>query len=174
MEEINSWNIESNFWEVNTHFKAIDLYGTIYQNDKSKNKTDSSILMWALAFYCSFNSKFRQLSEKERKELISKDILKNSKFDWKSIEKLIQGWDMFKSPSMKLMVEWERLINEKTIFLKTLTYNAENADTIEKLLTSNTKLYKEYEDILARLSQEQDGGSVKGGSKESLLEVGDI
>jgi hypothetical protein len=176
MDEINNWDITNNFWQVNPHFKAIELYNLIYLNDKTKDKINSSTLMWGIAFFSSFSSKFNNLEENERKNLISKDILKDIKFDWKNEEivKLINGWDVFKTPSMKLMTEWKRLINEKTIFLRTLTYDAANADTIEKLLSSNSKLYKEYDDIMTRLSQESSGGTMKSGSMESLSEKGEI
>lgn len=176
MEEINNWDITANFWEVNPHFKAFELFNKIHTSDASKNKTSSSILMWGIAFYCSFYSKLKQLGESERKVLIAKDILKNPNFNWEdeTIKALIKEWDIFKSVSMKQMTEWDRLMNEKTDFMRTLKYDGSTADTIEKLLLSNSKLYKEYEDIMERLSQESNGGVIKGGSVESLSERGDI
>jgi hypothetical protein len=58
--------------------------------------------------------------------------------------------------------------------MKTLRYNSETADEIEKRLLSNTKLYSEYEDIMSRLVQEGEGGTMLGGSMESLTERGEI
>lgn len=176
MEEINNWDITTNFWEVNPHFKAIEVFNNFHTQDKSKNKATSSIIMWGIAFYCSFYSKLKQLGEKERRVLIAKDILKDPKFDWEDelIKALVKEWDIFKSVSMKQMTEWDRLMNEKTDFMRTLKYDGGTADTIEKLLLSNSKLYKEYEDIMERLSQESNGGVIKGGSVESLSERGVI
>jgi hypothetical protein len=174
MEEINNWDLVNNFWVVNPHFKAIELYNEVLKNDTSKGKTQSSILMWGIAYYASFYSKLKQLGEKERMALIAKDILKDPSFDWKSVDNLVKGWDIFKSVSMKQMTEWDRLMNEKTDFMRTLKYDGSTADTIEKLLLSNSKLYKEYEDIMERLGQETNGGVIKGGSVESLSEQGAI
>lgn len=176
MEEINNWDITANFWDVNPHFKAIEVFNKFYTEDKSKSKVTSSIIMWGVAFYCSFYSKLKQLAEKERKALIAKDIIKDPKFNWENdtIKILIKEWDIFKSVPMKQMTEWDRLMNEKTDFMRTLTYDGSTADTIEKLLLSNSKLYKEYEDIMERLDQESNGGVIKGGSVESLSEKGAI
>ena len=43
-----------------------------------------------------------------------------------------------------------------------------------KRLLSNNKLYSEYEDIMSRLIQDGEGGTMLGGSMESLTERGEI
>ncbi len=175
MTVIESWNTDGNFWDLNSQIKIPKVYNKLYTEDKSKNKSHSSQLMWALAFLCDFDSKYRQLPFDARKDLIAKDILKSPKFKWDTLKDQINGWDIFKSSAQRQMMEWERLINEKSIFMTTLKYN--NIDTgkdIEKLLLSNDALYTSYEKIKAKLAQEGDGGILKGGAMESLLESGDM
>jgi len=174
MKVIESWDIQANFWEINPQLKTPSVFNKLYTEDKSKGKAHSSKLMWAIAYYADFESKYRPLSENERKRLIAEDILKNSDFDWSEVEALIKGWDMFKSVPMKQMCEWERLMNEKTEYMKTLKYNSDTADEIEKRLLSNSKLYSEYEEIMARLVQQDEGGTMLGGAMESLTERGEI
>jgi hypothetical protein len=85
------------------------------------------------------------LSEAERKKLVSEDILKDVSFDWSTLEKYIKEWERYKSVPMKQMAEWERLMNEKTEYMKTLKYSAETADEIEKdfyLILSYTQSMK--------------------------------
>jgi hypothetical protein len=172
MKVIASWDILANFWEVNEQFKAISPFNKLYTEVKSK--AHSGKLMWAIAFYADFDSKYRALSDGERKKLIAEDILKEPEYDWTQLEVYIKAWDIFKSVPMKQMVEWERLMNEKTEYMKTLKYSAETADEIEKRLLSNSKLYAEYEEIMSRLVQDGEAGTMLGGAMESLTEKGEI
>jgi len=174
MKTIESWDTLANFWDVNPQLKAPTPFSTLYEEDKSKGKSQSSKVMWAVAYFADFDSKYRALSDGERKKLIAEDILKKPDFDWSAVEQYIKAWDMFKSVPMKQMTEWERLMNEKTEYMKTLKYNSDTADEIEKRLLSNSKLYSEYEEIMARLVQEGEAGTMLGGAMESLTERGEI
>ena len=129
--------------------------------------------MWALALYIDFGSKFRELDENERKTLIIKDFLKE-KFSFDEYKDQIKTWDIFKSPAQKQLSEWNRLMNEKTEYMRSLKYTGENAEHIEDLLLSNSKLYEAYEKLLVKLSQEEETGVVKGDGEESLSEKGFI
>jgi hypothetical protein len=174
MKVIDSWDTTANFWEINPQLRTPSVFSKMYSEDKSKGKAQSSRLMWAIAYYADFDSKYRALSDSERQKLISEDVLKQPDFDWSGLSEYIKAWDMYKSVPMKQMTEWERLMNEKTEYMKTLKYNSETADEIEKRLLSNSKLYSEYEEIMARLVQEGEGGTMIGGSMESLTERGEI
>lgn len=174
MKIIDSWDTRANFWEVNPQLKVPQVFNKLYTEDKSKGKSHSSQLMWAIAFYADFDSKFRQLSDQERKDIVASDILRNVDFDWTTVEHLVQAWSMFIPVTKKQLMEWERFMNEKTIFMKTLSYDASTAEMIEKLLLSNSKLYKEFEDISNRLTQDDNTGVMMGGGKESLSEAGEI
>jgi hypothetical protein len=174
MKVIDSWDTEANFWEANPQLKAVSIYSKLYNEDKSKSKAQSSKLMWAVAFVADFDSKFRSLSEDERKKLVAEDYLKNPEFDWSVLEEHIKGWSLFMSPAQKQMMQWERLMNEKDQWLQTLSFDGNTADEIEKRLLSNVKLYEAYEQIMAKLSKENDAGIMMGGGQESLSEKGEI
>lgn len=174
MKIIDSWDTRINFWEANPQLRIPALYKKLYDEDKSKTKAHSSKLMWAIALYADYTSKYRQLSEKERKIIIATDWIEDPNFDWVKIQDLIDTWNIFLPVTKKQLMEWERLMNEKTAFLKTLTYDASTAELIEKLLISNSKLYKEFEDISSRLTEDSSNSQMMGGGQESLLESGDI
>jgi DNA repair ATPase RecN len=174
MQVIESWDHTANFWDINPQLKVPSVFNKFYSEDKSKGKAHSSKLMWAVAFFADFDSKYRALSDGERQRLIIEDVLKQLEFDWTQLEEYIKAWDMFRSVPMKQMIEWERLMNEKTEYMKTLKYDSTSADEIEKRLLSNSKLYAEYEQIMARLVQDGAGGTMIGGSMESLTEKGEI
>lgn len=174
MKIINNWDIDANFWEINPQVKVPEIYRSFFKSDKSRDKKESSIIMWGVALFTDFDSKFRQLSKKDKQDLICKDVYKNVNFNWKSVEPLIEAWEIFKPVTIRQMMQWERLMAEKDVYLSKLSYDGDNAEIIEKLLLSNTKLYKEYEEIMNRLAQEDNHGTVKGGGQESLLESGEI
>lgn len=174
MKIVESWDTEANFWEVNPQFKVPEAFSKLYKEDKSKGKVESSKIMWALALYCDYDSKYRQIPDLERKNLITVDLLRTNSFDWNVYSDQIKAWDLFKSAAMRQMTEWERFMNEKSDFMKTLKYNGETAEQIEKLLLSNSKLYDEYQKINERLAQEGEAGTVFGGGIESASERGDI
>lgn len=173
MKTIEAWDTGANFWELNPQLKTPFLFNKLYKGDKSKNKQQSSQIMWAVAFFADFDSKYRQLSDGEKIKLIQEDIIKDA-FQWSTLDPFIKEWDKFKSVPMKQMMEWERLMNEKTEYVKTLRYDGETADEIEKRLLSNIKLYSAYEEILGRLVQDGEGGTMMGGGVESLTEKGEI
>lgn len=175
MKVIEAWDVTANFWEINPQFKVKETFNTIYKEDKSKGKIDSSRLMWGIALYADFESKYRQLPEKEKKELIANDLWQNPKFDWTTVKDIIKAWDVFKSAAQRQMMEWERFTNEKTEFLKGLSFdNIINVEIGEKLLLSNVKLYEAYEKINEKLAAEGEQGTIFGGGMESASEKGVI
>jgi len=174
MKVINNWDIEANFWEINPQIKIPEIYKNFFKSDKSRDKKESSTIMWGVALFTDFDSKFRQLGKKDRQDLICNDVYKDNKFNWKLVEPLIDAWEIFKPVAVRQMMQWERLMSEKDTFLSTLKYDEETAEMIEKLLLSNSKLYKEYEDITSRLIQDGNEGQMLGGGIESLSEKGEI
>jgi hypothetical protein len=184
MKVIESWDKDANFWEANPQIKVPAVFNKLYKEDKSKGKAQSSLLMWAVAFYADFDSKFRSLSDAERKKIVLEDVLNDLKFDWKKLEPYITGWDLFTTAAQKQMMTWEKYTNTKTeVMEKIMTELTEAEDVsdklrymeaMEKLLLTNVKLYKEYSEIMERLTQESSGGEMWGGGKESLSESGDI
>ena len=66
---------------------------------------------------------------------------------------------------------WNKKMDEKTLYLDTLTYE-DNADTIEGLLKTNVKLFEDYERLLKLVDKENNEGSTKGGAEESASEKG--
>lgn len=172
MNVIENWDRDKSFWVVNSFFKTIDCFYKLFKEDKSWGKKDSSQLMWALCYLCDFSSKFRKLPEKERKVLISNDILKNPKFNWedKKIKEYIKQWEVFKTPMQKQMSHWEKFLNQKNELMDDLKMEISNYKTIQDMLLSNVELQEAYDSINEKLAQESDGGKIIGGGRESLLE----
>lgn len=172
---VNNFELSANFWKLNPQLIIPEVFNALYKGDKSKDKQDSSKIMWAIALLLEPESKFYNLPVTERREIISKDYLKIDKFKWDSIDKEVKFYErMILTPAQRQLSEWNRLMDEKNEYMRTLKYNSDTAELIEKLLISNGKLFIEYERLSELLQKEGDVGLVKGGVVESLGERGEI
>jgi len=175
MSILNSFNIKANFWQVNPQLCAVDPLATLYNGDKSKDKSDSSKIMWAIALVFDIESKYFNIPLDDRKKIIARDYLKNDKFDFNKYKEYIEFYEKLTlTPARRHLIIWNNKLDEKTTFLEGLQYNEQTAELIEKLLISNTKLYAELERISEELVKEGDSGIVKGGSEESISEKGEM
>jgi hypothetical protein len=148
------------------------VFSNIYKEDKSKSKTKSSQIMWAIALLVDPDSKFSNISYTNRKDMISKDYLKLENFDWDKYKDAIMFYERsLISPAKRQLMVWNKKMDEKTIYLDTLTYE-ENADTIEGLLKTNVKLFEDLERLLRLVDKEKNEGATKGGAEESASEKG--
>jgi hypothetical protein len=169
---LERFDIDTNFWKINPQLRIPEEFNNIYKADKSKNKTKSSKIMWAIALLVDPDSKFANISFKTRQNMISKDYLKDEKFKWDDYSEAINFYERsLISPAKRQLMVWNKKMDEKTIYLDTLTYE-ENADTIEGLLKTNVKLFEDFERLLRLVDREKNEGATKGGAEESASEKG--
>jgi|TARA_A100001011_G_C14314163_1_gene847102 hypothetical protein len=169
---LNGFDINANFWILNPQLKIPEPFAKIYKEDRTKNKLKSSKIMWGIALLVDPDSKFSNISYNTRKEMISKDYLKDEKFHWHLYKDAIIFYERsLISPAKRQLMVWNKKMDEKTIYLDTLTYE-ENADTIEGLLKTNVKLFEDLERLLRLVDKEKNEGATKGGAEESASEKG--
>tara|TARA_E500000305_G_scaffold110565_1_gene118946 strand:+ start:2204 stop:2725 length:522 start_codon:yes stop_codon:yes gene_type:complete len=169
---LNGFDIEANFWKLNPQLRIPLPFAAIYKQDKSKSKSKSSQVMWAIALLVDPDSKFSNISYNNRQSMIAKDYLKDEKFNWSGYKEAIVFYERsLISPAKRQLMVWEKKMDEKTLYLDTLTYE-DNADTIEGLLKTNVKLFEDYERLLKLVDKENNEGSTKGGAEESASEKG--
>lgn len=170
---LNNFATDVNFWKVNPQLIIPEVFNKLYKEDKSKDKADSSQIMWAIALIYDPESKFINIPLKDRKTLVLKDYLKNPKQELP--QKAVELYEHLNiTPAKRQLIEWSRIMDEKSEFLRTKKYNEATWDMIEKMLSSNTKLYSELERISDMLEREGGEGVVKGGTMESASEKGDL
>ena len=169
---LEGFDTDVNFWKLHPQLKVPLPFASIYEEDKSKSKSKSSQIMWAIALLVDPDSKFSNISYPTRKDIIAKDHLKDEKFDWdKYKEAMVYYERSLVSPAKRQLMVWNKKMDEKTLYLDTLTYE-DNADTIEGLLKTNVKLFEDYERLLKLVDKETNEGSTKGGAEESASEKG--
>lgn len=175
MNLLNNFDIKSNFWKINPQLCILGEFASLYDADKSKDKSESSKIMWAIALILDTESKFFNLPVDERKRVVAKDYLKSPSFDFGSYKPQMNAYEkLTMTPAKRQLVEWSRIMDEKSELLKTLNYTVETWEIIEKMLKSNKDLYAELQRISELLINEGERGIMKGGSEESATEAGDI
>lgn len=168
--KIDQSKIGLNFWEVHPQIKFLGEFKKLYDSDKSKKKEKSSAIMWAIFLVYDPDSELFNFELKEKIKLVSRDFL-DFPFKEEDYKNVIDAYISTKlTPARRQLYVWNRKLDEKTAYLETLTYE-DNADQIEKLLSTNDKLFKDYESILKRIEQES-SGKVQGDAEESLREKG--
>jgi len=111
---LNGFDINLNFWKLNPQLKIPLPFATIYNEDKSKAKSKSSQVMWAIALLVDPDSKFSNISYSTRKDMISKDYLKNDGFDWDKYKDAINFYERsLITPAKRQLMVWEKKMDEK-------------------------------------------------------------
>jgi hypothetical protein len=178
-----------NFWDFNPQYKII--FKDLYSKDKSKNKENSSRIMWGVLFLIHPKSDFYNLPNKE--ELLVKDFIKIKDFKWSDYQDLISiARDMFLSQAERSMANWEEYMKKRDDYLKNTRYyfdeyltdeNGENvlsktgreitikgtAEQLDKAWLSSKAMWSDYRTIQKEMKVEDE----KKGKGNKMLSMGD-
>ena len=162
MDVLNTLDyVGQDFWISNPNLLLIPEF------EKFSKTENSSHIMWAISFIYHPESTFKNLPFKEREKVIkSRFNIKKSLPDKiiKEFEKLVI------SPAKRHLIEWNRMMDEKTEFFRNFKWNENNWEMMEKMMSSNSNLYKEYQRISDLIEREGEEGIVKGEGMESASE----
>lgn len=182
------WNTDLNYWDLHPIMKTIKAFGDLYSSDKSKKKTKSSLLMWAIAMYCDTHEEnpWRNTAKNECRILIKTDVLKDDKFDWEhpEIKNLISEYDKkCLTTSERELKRLERKFQERGDFIDATKYSLDDvdasgktikgtADQLDKMFVNSKKIQDLLEDIRAQVDKEKSESQLKGGATKSASEKG--
>lgn len=175
MSLLNSFDTDTNIWEVEPQLKIPKVFAEFYNSDKSKGKAHSSKIMWAIALLVdnSDANKFRNLRESDRVDLIKADFLKDESFKFEDYTSIL---DMFIELHMtkleKELRQQELKLEERAKFINDTEYNLETGEKLDKFLINTGKLYEQIKALKDQIRSEKDGGNTKGGAVESATEKG--
>ena len=172
MQILNNFDTEANFWKINPQLVFPKEFSNLRGKDKSRDKKISSKIMWGITLLLDPDSKFSNIPFNDRKKMIARDYLQEKNFKWEGYKEAIGLYEkLILSPAKRQVNIWNKKMDEKTEYLESLTYE-EDSETIEKLLTTNAKLYAELDRITKQLEKEESEGITKGGVEESAVEKG--
>lgn len=166
-----------NYWEIDNQLALAGEFKKLYSEDKSKNKQDSSLIMWAVCFYTHPESRFLNFSTKEKRSLIETDIVRKE-LNWDYVNNYINEYKkLYLTQAKRSLENWKEKLEERDEYLQSLPYKAltlDDAKLLDVLLANTPKLYQQYEDIKQQISDEDAKTINKAGIKESASEKGDI
>lgn len=173
MSIIKTIATQYDFWEMNPDLEFVQEFADI----KKEYKKQSSTVMWFIVNGFDLDSKFINLLEHERLELLSKDMLKDPKFYKNNKVKLQPAIDMFiklnDTAADRHMRTWIKTMDKRTTFLDEAEYDLDNFEKLDKM-AANTKALMETQDkILERMKKEK-GVITRGGAQPSLADGGEI
>lgn len=178
--------IDDNFWILNPELKIPQAFNELYSSDKSKDKEDSSKLLWGVFLLIDTDSKFANLPESDRKELIEKDYFKVNKFDWKTLKSQVKLYEtLLLTPAKRALKVWNDKMDERSDFLKSTKYDigtpndrgqlvGGTAEIIDKMMSNTKKLFDDYQRVIKDLEEEKTREKSKGNRKTSLTDSGQI
>src|ERR1035437_1173146 len=168
---VSKFDFDRNFWEFNTQLKAAEPFKTFYNEDKSKKKEKSSMIMWAIALCYDFDSQYFGVEETQRQEMIGTDLVGDKDlFTTDQIKTLSEMYQtVTDTAARRQMRVWHKKLDEKSTFMKSLPYDIKNWKIIDEMLKTNKELYDSYAKI-EKMIMNESTDTVEGGSEESMME----
>lgn len=172
---------KSNFWELNPNYTI--LFEDFYNDDKSKDKSKSSVIMWGLYLVLHPDSDFYNLPDK--RGLVKTKFIKDKKFDWDDIDEIEH---LFKQTALsqaeRSLYEWNEYMRKRDDYLKKQEYYFDyyddsgklikgTAEQLDKAYSVTPKMYADYEKIQKGLKEEE-YKTGKGNKIKSLTDAKEI
>jgi hypothetical protein len=179
MAIVATFSPESNFWKLHSYM-IIGVFKELYDKDRSKDKKDSSDIMWFVAYcYEMENNPFYSLPTEEKFSIIGKDFFNDEKYYGNNERKLIPIIEFFckcqDTQFSRHLRMWDELLDKRSTFLKTQGYDLESFEQLDKMAVGTDKVYatikKIKEDIL---KEDKSGSTIKGGTVPSMGDTGEI
>ena len=183
------------FWDVCPEVRAIEIFNSFYDKDKSKHHENSSNIMWAIVFCLRKESPMYNLPNKW--ELAARDIAMHDKLDWSKHDDLIMAFKgSFMTQAERSMLAWEELMYKRDQYLKTQEYyfdeymtddNGDNiksrtgqlilkkgtAEQLDRAFSTTPKMYSDYYKIKKEIEDDEIKRG-RGNKVKSLSDAGDI
>lgn len=173
MDIIANFNTENNFWSTHPLIKVHDIFNTLYKEDKSKGKENSSRIMWGITLYVSQDPQntYKNLASKKREDLIIKEVIKDPKFKFQDYKDELSFFEeLVLTPAEKYMEDWKKMLEERKEFMKSIEYSLDTYKMKEDMLKNTKNIFEDYKKIQEELDKEGPSGIVKGKSMESAQE----
>jgi hypothetical protein len=172
---------ENNYWEANVELLIIPEFDKVYHKDKSKNKQDSSTVLWGIYYAYHPESKYYNLPNKL--EILEKNFIKQKDFNWDNYSDIVEIYkSMVLTDSERALVEWGEIMTMRSIAMKKLykelldqeiaEIDTKSLKEVDSMLASTPKMFEDYKKI--RKDYEEEKTSKKGKRNVSLSDSGEI
>ena len=174
--DINSLDIEQNFWSLYPEFKAIEPFKSLYGKDKG-SKEESSKKLWFIAISFHPTSTLTQMEEQERLTTVSRDFMGNKDYykkGKKELDVLVTAFLSVTTTALErsLMANLKK-VDARTKLVDEAVYDMSNWSEIDSLIKGAATLEKEVGAQKARILEEGESvGSARGDKETSATEKG--
>jgi hypothetical protein len=152
---------------------VIEPFKSIWEKDKTKDKTYAFNVIKYTWYYASYKSPFFQHSNSDRSKLILSHIIKDDKFKVnKELEECVKMYEKINTtPAMKLFRSVQESINKMEEFFMTAEYNEDSITKIQKAIIDMPKMQEAIQAALNNCSKEQSSGDkVRGEATLGMFE----
>jgi hypothetical protein len=168
---LSNYEEGKNFWKLYPSYKAPKLYKQLHTNDKSKGKSASSKLMWALHFLFdkSEDNPYKGLDRSDRFDVVTEDIIGDSEFDWDKYK------DEIAFSENIMLTEVEKTYYAYVEFMekrRSLMEEEQDKMTLESLQSLDNAIKRNKENLaeLTRLKGIVENQSEEGRTKGDIIE----
>ena len=152
---------------------VIEPFKSIWEKDKSKDKTYAFNVIKYTWYFASFKSPFFQHSNADRHKLIMDHIIKDDKFKTsKELEECINTYEkIHTTPAMKLFRAVQESISKMEKFFETATYDEDSITKIQKAIIDMPKMQEAVQNALDNCNKESSkGDKVRGDNVLGMFE----
>ena len=185
MKVLNTFDTSADFWTLNPQLKIPEIFNTLYTKDKSKGKSESSMVMWAIALYLDTDSKFANLPDKDRQDLIINDYLKDKKFKFQNYKDEMELYSkLCLTQAQRSLNMWNKKMREREEFMgstpytlgtkSTKGYFGGTASILDGMMGNTKKLYDDYQRVIKELEKDQMEEIGLSNRESSLSDKGEI
>lgn len=193
MSTVEMFSPDANFWECNQQYKIANPFKQIYNSDKSRNKKESSLLMWFVALCYDMNSQYYKLDVDSKHSIIGADYCGSESYYEDNKDLLDDVIEFFcamqDSPAERALRSWHKMILKRDRFLDSTDYTLDwyedlgngklitrkgTAAQLEMMHKATKSIYQDYQRILKDLAAEENDGEGRGGFTPSLSDSGEI
>ena len=174
---LGNYTEKANFWKLYPTFKTPKIYKDFYNSDKSKNKKDSSTIMWALIhmFDKSALNPYKNLTKEDKIEVINEDILEDPSFDWEIYKDLVDYTHKIHMTEIeRTYYSYIEKMEERRKLIEDSKYTLETADSLDKVIKNTESVRKELNNLENLVNQQEVHGKLKGDITLSASEKGEI
>lgn len=152
---------------------VIEPFKSIWEKDKSKDKTQAFNMIKYTWYYAAYQSPFFQHSNSDKSKLILSHIIKDDKFKLtKELEECIKIYEkIHTTPAMRLFRAVQESINKMEEFFNTAEYNEDSITKIQKAIIDMPKMQEAVQAALNNCQKEQTtGDKVRGDNVLGMFE----
>lgn len=167
-----------NYWELNPHLIYLKPYSTLYNEDKSKNKTESSKIMWCVTWMIDPDeetNKYFRLGEEQRIE-VCKEFQPEFNPDDELIQSIMEAYpEDCLTVIERSLRDTKEFIRRRDKFIKSQPYDFTTMKDLDDAAGKSIKILQDYEKIEKQfLEYKSKGVRIKGGRNQTIRESGGI